>query len=134
MTPGVALFAGGIRVGAPLPNVACRVVQSETVGRKGADGSQSGKSVGGTVLVGKPALPGVGDKTAVGRFFSAPRIVGVVQPGTRRVFPFGLAGKAAAGPTCIGRRVAPGNLHHRMILATGDRSARSGRVSWRAFA
>jgi hypothetical protein len=83
----------------------------------------------GKVLPREFALPGVRQMPSTRREFIAPGIFAVAAGTTRRPFPFGFGRQLPACPAGIRLDVGVGHVHHRMILATVQRTARPLRMS-----
>jgi hypothetical protein len=112
-----------VPVGAPFPDIAGHIVQSESIGGEGADRSGADEAVGRGVLVGEVPLPDVA--------LPAPAAGAVVTPDERLavestaggVFPFRLGRQALAGPAGVGVGIFPGDVHHGVVLPPLDGAA-----------
>jgi hypothetical protein len=102
-------------VGAPLPDVAGRVVQPVAVGREGIDGCRPHVAVVGRVLDGERALEDVAHRLAVGREVVAPDVTLLDEPAPGRELPLGLGREPHAGPGAVGGGVVPGDVPDRVI-------------------
>ena len=84
-------------IAGPLPDVPPEVVQPEGVGGIASHRGRDVVPVGEGVLEGEAALPDIaGQKPLIIRFFIAPGKPDIAKPAPRGMFPFRLAGKAAA--------------------------------------
>ncbi len=104
-----------VPIGAPLPDVADHVGQTVTVRRETADGCAAAITVFACVAFGEMALPPVGDGSAAGAQFIAPRVGLPLEAAARRRFPFGFSGQALARPARVGGSVGPRNLTDRLV-------------------
>ena len=112
-------------VGGPLPDVSGHVEEAVTVDRERADGRGTLEAVGGEVLPGEFALPGVGHHPAAGRELVPPYESGALEPTARRELPLGLGRQRLAGPGGVGLHVLVRHVGHGVPLAARDRTART---------
>ena len=115
--------SGGVPVVGPFPDVACHVVEPESVRGIGADGSGSGPSIDLGVVIGKPSLPGVRDRRRLLRVVITPREDGPVQTASRRILPLGFGRERQTAPATEGLCIAVADLYDRVILQPIDRAA-----------
>src|SRR5690348_13262083 len=85
-------------IGAPLPDVAGRVVQAVGVGREGVDRAGAVEAVGAGVLDRERALPDVHAVLAAGLELRAPRERLLLQATAHNILPLRLARQARARP------------------------------------
>src|SRR5262249_57877421 len=80
------------------------------------------------VVDGEDALPGVGDRFAVGIEGARPVILAVASA-ARGEFPLRLGRQLAPAPARIGERVLVGDMHDRMIVLALNRAAGTCRLT-----
>ena len=100
---------------APLPRIANHVVQAIPIGGKAFHRRGARKTIFIGVEIWKMSLPNVGHALSVRHKVVTPRVTFLLQPTARGKLPLGLGGQSLAGPLRIRARIAPRNLHHRMI-------------------
>ena len=104
----------GEPVRAPLPHVAGHGVEAEGVGRKAVHRARAGEAILGGVDARKFSLPDVAHVFAGRGELVAPRVELLLEASARGVLPLRLGGQRPARPGGVGRRVVPGDVHHRM--------------------
>jgi hypothetical protein len=122
----LARVARPIPVARPLPYVADHVVEAIAVRLEAADRRGRGIAVLVRVVEGEDALPGIGDRLALG-IESARPVVLAVAPAARGEFPLRLGRQLAPAPTRIGERILVGDVHDGLIVLAVNRAARACR-------
>ncbi len=113
-------FAGRTRerrpeVGAPFPDVACNLVETVAIRRKGPYGTGPVEPVLSGVRVRKRPLPDVAHVGPARGQLVSPWIASPHHAATGRGFPLGLCGQANARPFAECLRVVPRDMHDWMI-------------------
>src|SRR5690606_37519877 len=116
-------------VGGPLPDVADHLPQPIAVRFEGAHGGGGEPAVFESVRAREDALPDVRSPTAVVDLLVAPRVLLLIQPAPRGIFPLGLGGQAPAGPPTVGLRIVPTDVHRGVIAQTLDARVSSARTT-----
>src|SRR5690606_6111298 len=114
----LAEVIGSIPIGYPLPGIACHIVKTVAVGRKGFGWQCALGASGFGADHRKRALfviPVIGHGFAVRHEFVAPDVGGLLQPPTSGVLPLGLGRQALALPCGVGHRVFIADLYDRVI-------------------
>src|SRR5262245_20517506 len=93
-----------IPIARPLPDIADHVVEAVAVGLEAADRRGGGIAVLVRVVDGEDALPGIGDRLALGIERARPIILAVATA-ARREFPLRLGQELAPAPARIGERI-----------------------------
>src|SRR5215470_13452476 len=114
-----------IPVARPLPDIADHVVEAVAVRLEAADRCGAGVAVLVRIVDGEDALPGVGDRLALGIERARP-VVLAVATAARGKFPLRFGRKLASAPARIGQRILVGDMHDRMIVLARNRAAGTG--------
>src|SRR5215831_18836945 len=104
-----------VPIAGPLPDIADHVVEPVAVWLETADRRGPAVAVLVRVVDGEDALPGIGDRLALGIECARP-IVLAVASAARGEFPLRLGRQLASAPARIGERVLVGDIHDRMIV------------------
>jgi hypothetical protein len=103
----------------PLPHVADHVDQTEAIAWERSDRRGADPTVGTSVLVREPPLPGVRHQLPGRLDLLAPGVRGSAA-GSRRVLPLGLVREATTRPCRVRLSVRIGDLYHRVVGLVTD--------------
>src|SRR5262245_7337853 len=117
-----------IPVARPLPDIADHVVEAVTVRLEAADRRGPGVAVLVGVVDGEDALPGIGDRLALGIERARPVVLAVAST-ARGEFPLRFGRKLTPAPARISKRILVGDMHDRMIVLARNRAAGTGRLT-----
>ncbi len=118
----VAVVVGAVPVGAPMPRIACDVVESKPIWRIGFNGRESEKSIVSAIASRERALPVVGLILLVGHQLVSPGVAAITDSGPGSKFVFGFGGQPLASPGGVGRGVIPRNMHNRIVFSAHQRA------------
>src|SRR5262249_33583728 len=99
----------------PLPDIADHVVEAVAVRLEAADRRGPYVAVLVGIVDGEDALPGIGDRLALGIEGARP-VVLAVATAARREFPLRLGRELAPAPARIGERILVSDMHDGMIV------------------
>ena len=105
---------------APLPDVAGHVVQPEAIGWERVDRCRGDIAVGAGVGVREVPLEHVHPVLTARLEIVAPRERAPDPPAARGALPLGLGGQARAGPPAVRDRIAPRDMHDRVVASAVD--------------
>src|SRR5262249_15485697 len=111
-----------IPIARPLPDIADHVVEAVAVRLEAADWRGPYVAVLVGVVDGKDALPGVGDRLALGIERARP-VVLAAAAAARGEFPLRLGRELAPTPARIGERILVSDMHDGMIVLVFNRAA-----------
>src|SRR6516225_7293293 len=123
----LARMTRSIPIARPLPDIADHIVEAVAVRLEAADRRGPYVAVLVGVVDGEDALPGVGDRLALGIEGARP-IVLAVATAARGEFPLRLGRERTPAPARIGERILVGDMHDGMIVLARDRAAGTSRL------
>src|SRR5262249_47933285 len=117
-----------IPIARPLPNIAHHVLEAVAVRLEAADRRGPDVAVLVGVVDGEDALPGIGDRLALGIEGARP-VVLAVATAARGEFPLRLGRQLAPAPARVGQRILVGDMPDRLIGLARNRTAGPSRRS-----
>src|SRR5215475_9503773 len=115
-----------VPIAGPLPDIADHVVEPVAVWLETADRRGPAIAVLVRVVDGEDALPGIGDRLALGIERARPIILAVATA-ARGELPLRLGRQLTPAPARVGQRILVGDVHDRMIVLARNRAAGPGR-------